>query len=124
MQGPTVFIVDDEMVISNTLAMILNQKGFNATAFQNPMAALEAAPTAQPDVLISDVVMSGMNGIELGRQLRQICSECKVLLISGQPETAELLTKANDEGCVFDILAKPIHPAILLEKLRELIGDS
>ena len=122
MKGLTVFIVDDEPAVSDTLAMILNQLGCRATAFNHPQKALEAAPTAQPDVLITDVIMPEINGIELGQHFRRTNPSCKVLLFSGEMETANLLGEAKEQGHTFDIMAKPVHPKELLEKLRDLVG--
>jgi CheY-like chemotaxis protein len=55
--NPTVFVVDDENVIASTLATILKQSGFEATAFTNPLEALDATRLKTPDLLISDVMM-------------------------------------------------------------------
>lgn len=78
---PRVFVVDDENVIASTLAMILRlQGGFNARSFTKPHDALKAARLDPPDLLISDVVMPLLSGIELAVQVREHCSDCKVLL--------------------------------------------
>lgn len=80
---PPVFVVDDEDVIASTLAMILrSQGGFEARAFAMPLDALEAAQLYAPDLLISDVVMPALSGIDLTIQVREHCPDCKVLLIS------------------------------------------
>jgi DNA-binding NtrC family response regulator len=113
-----VFVVDDEPIIANTLAMILNNAGFDARSFVEPFLALEAAKNVVPDLLISDVVMPKMTGIELAIHFRKEHPECRVLLFSGQARTADMLQTAHEQGYDFDILAKPIHPAELLAKLR------
>jgi DNA-binding NtrC family response regulator len=113
-----VFVVDDESVIAQTLATILNRAGFQATAFDHPAKAIAARAELLPDLLISDVVMPGMSGIELAIEFRKAQPECKVLLFSGQAGTADLLERAREQGYDFDLLSKPIHPADLLAKLR------
>jgi DNA-binding NtrC family response regulator len=113
-----VFVVDDEPIIAKTLAMILTNAGFEAIAFDDPLKALEAANSAAPNLLITDVVMPQMSGIELAIHFRQSYPECKVLLFSGQASTADMLEEAHSKGHDFDILAKPIHPADLLAKLK------
>jgi CheY-like chemotaxis protein len=113
-----VFVVDDEPVIAETLAMILNQSGFAATAFGQPEKAIAAATGVTPDLLITDVVMPGMNGIDLAIHFRSAYPACRVLLFSGQAVTENLLEKARARGCDFDLLSKPVHPADLLAKLR------
>jgi CheY-like chemotaxis protein len=113
-----VFVVDDEVVIAQTLAIILNQAGFQATAFDHPEKAIAACAELTPALLISDVMMPGMTGVELAIHFRKAQPECKVLLFSGQAATADLLEKARAEGHDFALLLKPVHPADLLAKLR------
>jgi DNA-binding response OmpR family regulator len=118
--APTVFVVDDEETIAFTLAAILNQSGFRATAFTNPEKALKAAESDAPSLLISDVVMPEMDGIDLAIQFRSAHPQCKVLLFSGQSATTDLLKSASLQGHEFQILAKPVHPKDLLAAIREL----
>ena len=115
---PRVLVADDEQVIANTLAIILNQAGFEARAVYSGEKALEALDTFHPDMLISDVIMTGMTGIEAAIAVRKKMPGCKVLLFSGQAATADLLEKARADGHEFEILAKPVHPTDLLAKLR------
>src|ERR1022692_3125646 len=61
---PLVFVVDDEPIISSTIAMILECKGFDAKSFTNPIKALAAACLQAPDLLISDVVMPELSGVD------------------------------------------------------------
>ena len=115
---PKVLVADDEQVIANTLAIILNQAGFEARAVYSGEKALESLDDFQPDMLISDVIMTGMTGIEAAIATRNKLPTCKILLFSGQAATADLLEKARQEGHEFEILAKPVHPTDLLAKLR------
>jgi CheY-like chemotaxis protein len=115
---PRVLVADDEQVIANTLAIILNQAGFEARAVFSGEKAVEALDSFQPDMLISDVIMTGMTGIEAAIIIRARMPNCKILLFSGQAATADLLEKARAQGHEFEILAKPVHPTDLLAKLR------
>jgi DNA-binding NtrC family response regulator len=118
---PLVFVVDDEDIIASTLAMILRlQGGSQARCFTKPLEALEAARLEGPDLLISDVVMPLLSGIELAIQVREHCPGCKVLLFSGQAATASLFQNARAEGHNFELLLKPVHPSDLLAKIRNL----
>lgn len=113
-----VLVADDERVIADTLAMILNQSGFEARAVYSGEKALELAPTFEPDMLISDVIMADLNGIDAAIRIRELLPNIKVLLFSGQAATADLLEKARTQGYEFEILAKPVHPQDLLSRLR------
>ena len=115
---PRVLVVDDERVIAYTLAIILNQAGFDAAAVYTGTDAVERARSEKPDLVISDVIMPDMNGIEAAIRIRQMLPGCKILLFSGQAATADLLEKARLQGHEFEILAKPVHPQDLLAKLR------
>jgi DNA-binding response OmpR family regulator len=115
---PKVLIADDERVIADTLAMILNQSGFEARVAYTGEKALELAVEFQPEMLISDVIMAGLNGIDAAIKIREILPSIKILLFSGQAATADLLEKARSQGYEFEILAKPVHPQDLLAKLR------
>jgi DNA-binding NtrC family response regulator len=118
-----VFVIDDEFVIASTLGLILRHKGFDAISFHAPLDALEAASSQAPDLLISDVVMPQLSGIELAIRLQEQCPNCKVLLFSGLATTAGLLETARANGHNFEILSKPVDPTDLLRKIAESTGN-
>jgi DNA-binding response OmpR family regulator len=113
-----ILVADDERVIADSLAMILNLSGFEARAVYSGESAIELAAEFQPEMLISDVIMTGMSGIDAAIQIRGILPRVKILLFSGQAATADLLEKARAQGYEFDILSKPVHPQDLLARLR------
>src|SRR5882762_2591163 len=113
---PRVLIADDEQVIANTLAIILNQSGFDARAVYSGESAIEALETFQPNMLISDVIMRGLTRIGAAIKVRSRLPQCKRLLFTGQAATADLLEKAREQENEFEILAKPVHPTDLLAK--------
>jgi DNA-binding NtrC family response regulator len=115
---PKVLVVDDERVIADTLAMILNQSGFQARAIYSGEGAVEMVVSFEPDMLISDVIMNDLNGIDAAIRIKELVPKIKVLLFSGQAATADLLDNARKRGYEFEILAKPVHPQDLLNKLR------
>jgi DNA-binding NtrC family response regulator len=79
-----ILVVDDEKVISDTLAMILRLNGFAATSFTSPLEALNSTPSSAPDLLLSDVVMPELSGIDLAIKFKERYPGCKILLFSGQ----------------------------------------
>jgi CheY-like chemotaxis protein len=109
-----VVVVDDESVIAETVVEILNQEGFEAIAAANGPAAIELAQTYVPDVVLSDVAMPGLTGIEIGVKIREIVPDCRIILFSGQAATVDMLQEARERGHSFDILAKPIKPEQLI----------
>jgi len=115
---PKVLVVDDEQVIADTLARILDLNGYDASAVYTGTAAVESARSIRPDLIISDVIMPDMDGIEAAINIRSFLPNCKILLFSGQAATADLLENARARGHEFEILGKPVHPSDLLAKLR------
>ena len=113
-----VFVVDDEPIVARSVAQILSMSGFSAWSFTNPRQALDAASLDAPDLLVTDIVMPELTGIELAIQLKSICPYCKVLLFSGQAATVNFLANTPSlDGIV--ILSKPLHPHDLLAAIRQ-----
>lgn len=113
-----IIVVDDEPVIADTLVNILEGEGHDALAVSHGESAVKWAKMVLPDAVISDVVMPGMNGIETAKAIMQSLPNCRIILFSGQAASVDLLTKARAEGYKFEVLAKPINPEKLLEKLK------
>jgi DNA-binding NtrC family response regulator len=116
-----IFVVDDEKAIAETLAAILARSGFTVTSFTNPREALEKARRLPPSLLLSDVFMPELSGVDLALQIKETWPHCKILLFSGQSETNDLLSAAREQGYDFPLVAKPIHPVDLLQRIRDLI---
>jgi DNA-binding response OmpR family regulator len=119
-----VFVVDDENIIASTLELILRNQGFDAHSFTDPLAALDAAQSESPDILIADVVMPEMNGIELATRIRKDSPRCIVLYFSGDFSILDLLAEAKAAGHDFAVLDKPVHPAILIDRINEAFQDA
>jgi CheY-like chemotaxis protein len=111
--GTQIFVVDDEPVIASTLAAILEMNGFSAKFFTSPLEA--------PDLLISDVTMPGISGIDLAMKMRAQYPRCKILLFSGHPATPALIEDARVQGHEFHLLWKPLPPAELLLEIGKMV---
>ena len=90
-QQVSIFVVDDEQIITKTLTLILQNSCYFAQAFFNPIQALAAALPEAPDLIISDVVTPQLTGVELAIQIEAICPSCIVILFSGQADAGNLL---------------------------------
>ena len=115
-----VLVVDDENLITDTICAILNESGFEAVGAYSGAEALEAAGKYRPHIVLSDVMMPRMSGVELGIQLRSLYPETKVILFSGQAATSGIIQRAQADGHRFDLIPKPIHPRDLIARLQSL----
>jgi len=115
-----VLVVDDERVISDSLSLILSKFGFACKAAYSGEQAIDVARTFLPDLIISDILMTGMTGIEAAITVRDFLPDCRVILFSGQATTVDFLGKRFRNGHPFEILAKPLAPHVLLERIAQL----
>jgi CheY-like chemotaxis protein len=112
-----IIVVDDEPVIADTLVNILTGEGYEAIAISNGKSAIEWAGRFLPDVVVSDVIMPGLDGIATAKAILKELPKCRIILFSGQAASTDLLAKARDEGYSFEVLAKPINPDVLLNTI-------
>ena len=117
--APRILVVDDEKVIADTLVQILNRHGFIADAAYGGEEAIEKARLHCPELLLSDVLMPQVDGVEAAIAIRQHCPDTRIILFSGQAATVEILARARERGHIFELLPKPIHPTQLIKHLRE-----
>lgn len=118
-----VLVVDDEKSIADTLALILRAKGYRAASAYDGAAGLALYRRMVPDLVISDVVMPQMNGVDMAIAIRREFLRSRILLFSGQQTvTEEMLEQSRSIGFDFEFIPKPIHPVELLDKVAELIG--
>ncbi|HZC43281.1 MAG TPA: response regulator [Acidobacteriaceae bacterium] len=118
-RNPVVLVVDDEVVIADTLTTILSHHSIAAMTAYDGAGALEIARIIPPDLLLADVVMPGMSGIDVAMAIKKDIPDCAILLFSGQAATAGLLAKAGKAWCDFEVLLKPIHPQKLVQLIFE-----
>lgn len=113
-----VLVVDDEKSIVYSLCAILEIYKHRVRSAHSAEEALEIAREFRPDVLLSDIVMPGMNGIELALRVRRLLPGCEVLLMSGQTTHQEQLQIARAEGHALEVAQKPFHPREILAFLE------
>jgi DNA-binding NtrC family response regulator len=114
----TIMVVDDEPVIRETILEILQDEGYDALGMSNAAQALLWAERIRPDILLTDIVMPGMNGIDMAIQLSGVLPQCRIILFTGHAAALDLLAKARAQGHEFEVFNKPINPDVLLPLLR------
>jgi|SRR5581483_10703412 len=116
-----IIVVDDEPIVADTLVDILQGEGHHAFAVSDGKSAIRLAKMmipAQPDLLVTDVIMPGMDGVETAKEMVKLVPNCRVILFSGQAASTDLLEKAKAEGYLFETLAKPVNPELLLDTIN------
>ena len=116
-----ILIVDDEVAIADTLALIFQSQMYEAQVAYSAERAIEVISEWQPDLAIIDVMLPEMNGIDLAIVIRANYPSAHVLLFSGHANTAMLLEEAGKKGHQFEVLAKPVHPNLMLERAADLL---
>jgi len=108
-------VIDDEAIVGKRLLQVFGKMGFTVEVFDNPVHAMEVSATDPFDIVVTDLKMAGMDGMEVLAQVRQHNSSTRVIIITGyaQPETEEEAFKLG----VFDFIPKPFR----LEELKESI---
>jgi CheY-like chemotaxis protein len=114
-EGCRVLIVDDERIVSDTLTHIFRSHGYEVRSAVSAEQAIELLSEWVPEVAILDVSLPKMNGVELAILLATQCPQCRLLLFSGRPESEQLVNDAANGGKFFEIVAKPVHPSVLLD---------
>ena len=112
-------VVDDEPLIAETLAEILRTAGYAVSVAYNGETASEMAEIAPPELLVTDICMPGMNGVQLAIELCRSIPDCQVLLFTGYPGN-DALAAAEKAGHHFTVLEKPLSPRSVLSELGTL----
>ena len=116
---PRILVVDDEVIIADTIVQILNRNGFIAEAAYSGVEAIRLAKLHCPELVLSDVMMPHVDGVEAAIAIREACPDTRIVLFSGQAATVEILARARERGYNFELLPKPIHPTQLIKHLRQ-----
>lgn len=114
-----VLVVDDERNLTDITVDILSMHGYEARGCYGGRQGIEVARTFCPDIVLLDVLMPDLNGIDVALVLRAEQPNLRILLISGQASVANLLSRARAQGYDFPLLSKPLAPETLLAKLQD-----
>ena len=114
-----ILVVDDEALIADTIVQILNRNGFIAEAAYGGREAIAAARLSSPELILSDVLMPHVDGVEAAITIQKFLPDARIVLFSGQAATVEILARARKRGYHFELLAKPLHPTQLIKHLRQ-----
>lgn len=116
-----IYIVDDHAMIAGSLAAILEKDGFRVMTFSDPQSALSRAQYDPPQLLLADVFLSSMSGIDLAIAMSYAAPNCRLLLFSESSRVQKLLQRTRQQGYCFEFISKPFKFSELLAKCHRLM---
>ena len=114
---PNVLVIDDDRMVADTLAEILRLHGFAPVALYSGEEAIEFAERFRPDIVLSDIRMHRVDGIETAKMIRQRHPECRVILFTASTVSSKARQAIECSG--FELLQRPLHPHRVLSLLRQ-----
>lgn len=115
--GPRVAVVDDDRMVADTLSEILSCYGYESKAHYSGESAVAGAEEFQPEIILSDVFMQGMDGIEAAEQIRKLHPDCRVILFTASDASHSIRARINVLG--FEFIQRPLHPLDVIALLRK-----
>lgn len=112
-------VLDDDAAVRQTWTIIFRHQGYEVISVETGQQAIDAASNRAPDILLADIRLPDMTGIEAAKRVQQQAPECQVLLISGDGESSEALEAARAAGTAFEVLPKPIAPPELIQRIAD-----
>jgi len=113
-----ILVVDDEQRVADSVAFMLLHEGYEAKAVYSGTEAIRVAPDFKPLLVLADVIMPEMNGVDAAIEVCRIVPGCRVILFSGHSSGHELSQEAASQGYNFEFIEKPTHPMEMLLKIR------
>ena len=113
-----VLLVDDEPIVGNRLKPALTKCGCNVEFFKDSKEAMLRIDEKEFDIIVSDIMMADVNGIQLLEYIQKKSNRTKVIMITGYA-TETLAREAMAKGA-FDIISKPFRP----DDLRQVVGKA
>ena len=119
---PLVLVVDDEPGVAKTVAWTLEQSGYVTAVAYTGQDAMELASRITATLAIVDVNLPDVDGIRVAAQICGRLPICKILLITGDPNSAPLLEWLKTGEHRFEFMAKPFEPLDLLNTVAKLLA--
>lgn len=117
----TIFVVDDDRLVLATLSTDLQRAGYEVRSFESGISAIEAYKQSQPDLVLLDIRMPGMDGIEIATEMLRF--EFRPILILSAYDDVDIVGKSIASG-VSGYLVKPLQPSQLIPAIETSIARS
>lgn len=116
----TVLVVDDAAFMRMRVGKLLSQNGFQVLEAENGLEALNMYREHKPDLVLMDITMPVMDGITALKEIRQVDSQAKVVMVSAMGQQAMVIESIK--AGARDFVVKPYDPGNVMASVRKLIG--
>ncbi|MGB9236352.1 MAG: response regulator [Terriglobales bacterium] len=113
MADPIILVVDDEPSVADTAVMVLENEGYCALALYSAVDAIAMLNKIDPALILSDINMPEIDGVELALKARELCPRVRVLLMSGSESSETIGQRDSCKGCRFEVMAKPFGARVV-----------
>ena len=122
MPTPTVLVVEDDPVILRLLEVNFELEGFGVVLAHDGEEGIAAARSQRPDIIVSDIMMPKMSGIELVQALKadEATASIPIILLSAKAQTGDL--KSGMDAGADDYVTKPFEPLDLVDRVNALLS--
>ncbi len=118
---PLALVIEDDPILATTIAAILHGNGIAALIAGNAFSAFDTAMVIPPEIVIADLALPGMNGLDLVCEITRAVPDCEAILFAGQ-FSGGLADRIRAPGSRFNVLTKPVHPSDLLNTVFDILG--
>jgi CheY-like chemotaxis protein len=118
-----ILVVDDEVLIADTLSLIFRKHGFDARVAYSAEEALDCAYDFQPQLLLCDISMPGMGGLQLMDDIARDLPRCRILVLTGYySHLDKVRAQAQMLACPAPVLIKPCNPQDILREAGNMLA--
>ncbi|MEY4102477.1 MAG: hypothetical protein RIR88_611 [Actinomycetota bacterium] len=113
--NPRILVVDDDSALAEMVGIVLGSEGFDATYCADGAEAPAAFTAANPDLVLLDLMLPGLDGIEVCKQIRAV-SGVPIIMLTAKGDTSDVV--AGLEAGADDYMVKPFNPTELVARIR------
>jgi two-component system chemotaxis response regulator CheY len=120
--NPKVLLVDDSGLARRSTRRVLEQAGYEVVEAEDGLSALERFAVEKPDIVLLDLVMKGMYGLDVLEKLREMDPLARVIVISADVQTSsrDMVQAAGASG----FINKPAAPGVVVEMIEQVLGGA